>query len=895
MISPVNSSATKVSLLNRIPLSAKTLAFCLIFGLSFWFASDYLQNTLLQNILFKQSKKNISIQAEAQRMRLDRYVKQYFLGAKLIATQANFQKYIGSITLLGWPNLLEENIEVIHHKTPPEWLPSRSLMRNFIKARYIILLDSKNRPREIYHKGDEHIINLFTESGNILFQSSLSQSFLTLHNEKPFIIASHKIYNDAKQLTASIVMATPLDDEFLFRAQGVTTGKTLVALTSGLPPYILASNDINLLPVGTAVDNLHERYIIVKNNFFDYGNSDLQCQVAVLFSKRLINQDIQTILASQRVYRTLASALFILLFTAGTYVVTVKIKKLARYVVNFEQNELNGPSMSVVYGDELYSLRYHFDHMVETIKHFRRVKIRDEEMLRFERDQVQYYLDIAGVLIAVIDHAGEITSINRKGCTLLGAREEDIIGKNWFDTFIPSEGIKEEDIFFQIFNKTIAGVEKSPLKSQIISLSGETKLIAWLNIDPLPESKQGSFLIACEDITERTNMEQKLRETHRMEAASTIAGGVAHHFNNYLAAILGFAELAKLDTPEGSSINEGMDEIINAVYGAKKIAKQLMVFSENEEEHFEPVKIDEIIQDALKVMRSSIPDTIDIKQSITPDLVIKGNSIQIYQILVDICTNASQNMETGGVLEVALRDMQPEDNCQELRSASKQVPYVKLSITDTGPGIDPSIIDRIFDPFFTTKQIGQGTGMGLSLVHASVKKHGGSITVDSTLGHGTTFNLFFPKVHKLKSPKVKELDNALHGRERILLIDDEKSLVSMSREILARLGYDVVTETDGLAALELFRSQPEIFDLVITDLMMPHITGEQLAIAMKHIRPDIPIILNTGAPSTLDKVRIKNAGINDIIEKPATTQQFVEKIRQVLDGSGAEGENSTIC
>ena len=400
------------------------------------------------------------------------------------------------------------------------------------------------------------------------------------------------------------------------------------------------------------------------------------------------------------------------------------------------------------------------------------------------------------------------------------------------------------------------------------------------------------------DMEKRKRLEEQLRQAHKMEAIGTLAGGIAHDFNNILAVILGYAEMAGLEarTHGFTTVIHPLDQILTAGARAKDLVKQILAFSRKEPQQRSPLEIHSQLKEALKFIRSSIPTTIEIRQQIRSDTgKILADPTQIHQVIMNICTNAAQAMEEkGGILSLFLSsifDLTSDPDAAEMfttsgeKSVVKPGPYVKLSISDTGTGIAPENISKIFDPYFTTKGVGEGTGMGLSVVMGIVKSHDGLIFVKSRPGEGSTFHIFFPKI---ETPLPKSTpSNQSHvfpkGNEKILVVDDQEDIIEVTRLHLERLGYDVTTRTKSPEALALFLSQPEAFDLVITDQTMPEMTGDELSSELKRIRPELPIILCSGYSAKIDEAEEQFSVIDAFIMKPVDVYELAVTIRNLLD------------
>ncbi len=392
-----------------------------------------------------------------------------------------------------------------------------------------------------------------------------------------------------------------------------------------------------------------------------------------------------------------------------------------------------------------------------------------------------------------------------------------------------------------------------------------------------------SFRVEAE--TERAKLEKELFQARKMESIGTLAGGVAHDFNNILFMITGNAELALEDIPEWNPVHFNLKQIKAAGLRAAGIVKQLLNFSPRTAQELRPIGAVTIIKDTIKFLRSSIPATIEIHKRL-PDteIMILSDPILINQVLMNICTNAAQAMEvTGGILKINVQTESLTEDLTDHYPGLTAGEHVKITVSDTGPGIDPEIIGRIFDPYFTTKGIGKGSGMGLAVVHGIVKNHNGAITVKSGPGKGTTFTLLFPVVVEKPEMGSKIPDEKPFGNKKILFVDDEQAITSMSRQILERLGYEVKTKNNPVEALELFQTCPDEFDLVITDMTMPQMTGVRLSEKLREVRPDLPVIVCTGHSALIDEEKAKKLGIAAYVMKPIIKSEIAKIIRRVLD------------
>ncbi|MBL0700390.1 MAG: response regulator [Desulfosarcina sp.] len=387
--------------------------------------------------------------------------------------------------------------------------------------------------------------------------------------------------------------------------------------------------------------------------------------------------------------------------------------------------------------------------------------------------------------------------------------------------------------------------------------------------------------------SEKKQLEEQLLHAQKMEAIGTLAGGIAHDFNNILGVIVGYTELSLLEMPETDPLRGKLDQVLKASGRATDLVKQILAFSRKDKQKLIPIRIDPIIKEALKMLRSSLPTTIEIRTDIKKiNSSILSDPSQIHQILMNLCTNAAHALpDNKGIVEVSLDEVDIDQDQASEHADLQDGHYQKLTVCDNGEGIKPEIMDRIFDPFFTTKGPGKGTGMGLAVIHGIVKRCKGAIIFDSEPGKGSIFKIFFPTIDANIAEKIKIHKDIPNGNEKILYIDDEQQIIDFGQEILEGLGYKVVAKTTPTDALEIFRADPDSFDIVITDMTMPKMTGIELAVQISIIRPGIPIVLCSGYNANITKEKAREAGIREIIMKPFAINEIARTIRDVLDNN----------
>ena len=484
--------------------------------------------------------------------------------------------------------------------------------------------------------------------------------------------------------------------------------------------------------------------------------------------------------------------------------------------------------------------------------------------------------------ILITDTAGAIVYVNPAFERLNGYRKEEVLGKT---PRLLKSG-RHGPAFYRDLWKTITAgrvwasrITNKTKKGDMIELEG--------TISPIFDAHGAiaGFVSVKRDITDQIKLEAQLRQAHKMEALGTLAGGIAHDFNNILTIILGYTQMAHRQA-KTESVKDNLSQIMAASLRAMDLVKRILTFSRQTEHELRPVDLAEIIDEALQLLRPSLPSTIEIQTSITTDRAMAlADPTQLHQILMNLCSNAFHAMrDAGGKLEIGLRNLIIMDQDTSFGGQITPGRYLLLTVSDTGSGIDARILDRIFDPYFTTKGVGEGTGLGLSVVHGIVKSYGGAIRAYSELGHGTSFHVYLPSITD-EAESGGKLDAAIPGgSETLLFVDDEEALAEVGKEMLESLGYRVEVRTSSHEALMAFKANPDRYDLVITDHILPQMTGLELAREIRGIRDEIPIILCTGFATSISREKAKALGISRYMLKPYLFGEMARTVREVLDG-----------
>lgn len=520
-----------------------------------------------------------------------------------------------------------------------------------------------------------------------------------------------------------------------------------------------------------------------------------------------------------------------------------------------------------------------------------------EQSLRESEEKYRQLVNFAPAAICEIDAAtGKFTSVNDILSEYTGYSREELLSMNVADILSDdSRGQFRERVKQVRQGRDISGTVEYRIKNR-----NGADICGMVNSRYFFEGGQPvRVTIVAHNITdlkaaetERKKLEDQLRQSQKMEAIGTLAAGIAHDFNNILSAIIGYAELSQLHVPKTSDVNRYLNKMDMACRQAKELVRQILAFSRRNDPDKTPLMVISVISDAVKMMSPSLPTDIRIRDSVVPASgMIDADPVQIQQVLLNLFSNACHAMKDGGgIIDVRAMPADVEENDAFVVPGLKPGSYVKICVRDTGPGMPREVMDRIFDPYYTTKQTHEGTGLGLAIVRNIVTAHDGVVTVESAPGEGTAFHVYLPRSRAVAPQEVYAVDGLKNdsqtpspGNERILFVDDEESIAHVGRELLRHLGYTVETQTGSRKALERFAADPLAFDLVITDMVMPDMTGDVLAREIMNLRPDIPVIMCTGHSEAISEEAARAIGIKAFVPKPYRILDFSRIIRTVLD------------
>jgi len=512
--------------------------------------------------------------------------------------------------------------------------------------------------------------------------------------------------------------------------------------------------------------------------------------------------------------------------------------------------------------------------------------ITERKKIEAEAQLTRFIFDKASVAILYGGEDGRILNVNEQACKYLGYTKDELCNLTVFDidTSLSKEQIvkkwdethEKRSLIFETEHKRKDG-SLLPVEVTSNSLVYEGKRRSITFIKDISAKKQEEMQKAA------TN--SRLQHIQRLDSLGTLAGGIAHDFNNILSAIFGYTELTKLACSDNAKVQHYLSQLSSAGLRAKNLVQQILNFSRQGDSEKQPLDISRIVNEALNLIRATVPTHIEIAKNVPANLgVILANETQIHQIVMNLCTNAYHAIhEESGLIDVVLTTATM--TTRDAMNYPDLVPgnYLKLVVTDTGSGIPAEILPKIFDPYFTTKNPEEGTGLGLSTVHGIVKEHGGCLRVYSEQNRGSSFQVFLPMVELTSDTTAASVEQLPHGSETILFVDDEQLLLEIGKELLESLGYRVETRASSIDALEAFRIQQGKYDLVISDMTMPNMGGEHLAMEIKKIQPNVPIILCTGFSTRLNAENLLKTGVAKVLMKPVTMNELAVSVRRALD------------
>jgi PAS domain S-box-containing protein len=696
-------------ILNRIPLNLKMIAVTIVVGLSVLILSDMVLTNTLNDTLLKHFDQMLMRQAKENRMFFSAYLKNFKGAVKTISITASFRDYLDNIINREWST--ENNFRIKYYSDVPPWLPKPSVLRSFVHLDYVMLLDNKNRVREVYMGNEEELPEALLNPSRRLLRLSQGQSFLTTFDGEPFMVRSETVMGPGQKQRALIVIASPINTYFLVASQGKVNPDHMLALVEGNDLRIISSSHPHLFPEGTTLESLEDIYLIdkVEKVFFDLGASELQMQIASFVNKKEFVEIARSITLKERKLRTAGTAILIFAFVLLMIWITGNIRKLTRRVIDFSRN-IGGKSDEDQDGDELFILNSRFQQLTGEIKTSHMAMQQYSESLRVERDRAQNYLDIAGAIIVALNTQGDVILINKKGCEVFGYNENEMIGKNWFSHFLP-EQIRDtiKSGFDKMLEGTIQPMEY--IENPVLNRDGEERFIAWHNTILKEENKIIGTLSSGEDITERKRLEKALLEIEDRERQHI--GYELHDSLGQLLTGISFKNrslhnnLKNRQAPEAEEVSDIGSLINEAKIQTKMLAQGLS-----------PIGTEgRGLMSALEGLATNTQRLFNIRCTFTfnEPVQLKNEKaiLPLYRIAQEAVTNAVRHSQCGNIEILLGRD---ED-------------IVTITIRDDGTGMNGVSESR--------------DGMGLKIMHYRASMIGATLGTELEEGKGTVITCAF--------------------------------------------------------------------------------------------------------------------------------------------------------
>lgn len=519
-----------------------------------------------------------------------------------------------------------------------------------------------------------------------------------------------------------------------------------------------------------------------------------------------------------------------------------------------------------------------------------------EEALRRSEEQMRLILENTLDAVVTMSAEGLITGWNTQAEATFGWNRVEVAGLRMFEVLIPERDRQaHEEGLRRFLSSGQTRVMNRRLEMTALRRDGR-EIPIELAITPIRTAQGVSFSAFIRDLSglkeaqeARAALEEQIRRTQKLESLGTLAGGIAHDFNNILGAIMAYTELAKMDTEGWTDVQSHLQQVLKACNRAKDLVQQILAFSRQQKTQLVPVRLQPIVEEVFQLLRSTLPKTLEMKATVRSEAgLVLADPTQIHQVLVNLCTNAAHAMRgRSGRLEVRLEPFMVDEAFASTQPELQPGRHVRLSVSDTGHGMDADTLKRIFEPFFTTKGLGEGTGLGLAVVHGIISDHEGAIQVVSRPGQGSTFHVYLPVEANNSCDAVVPSTVSLRGRKQhVLFVDDEPALCLAVEGLLRKMNYTVTSRRNPKDALNAFRAQPERFDLVITDMQMPGMTGLDLATEMLKLRPNLPVLLMTGFCDVGARERVRQLGIRDLVMKPLGPADLGETLDRVFNKQG---------
>ncbi len=828
-------------------------------GILAWAVLDYIIVNEVRNTFIAQLNERLKKQSKEARLNLNNYMKAHSQLVRLIADKKKFVDYCVKIDWLSKPY---ETFK--YHKNFPEWFVNRSILRVLASPRFVILYDDKRRAREVYHRPTDSLPHFFLTLSEMIVEKSHHQSYITSIEEVPFLLSSEFIFNPQGQ-RITLMLASPIDDELLTLSQKNSPDR-LIALLSEDSNHILTSSDITRVRSGDRLDELKNRYLATGYEYFEYGDAEVRINLVSFLSTQKADEMVGRLVSRDRQQRAIMASILIMLSALVMFFITRRIVKLTRHLSDFSKEALGGKVPESGRGDELTILENRFQLLIEEVVSSHQIIRRDAEENAIKKVEFRTKERLYRLLRSVTD---------AMGIGVLSMYEKKLSAAN-----DQMEKFRELCGGLDVFEMT----ESDEQEKTITDTHGQSHVFQLTS----PVLSTDEKVILVRDITENRNLKDQLQQLQKMNAVGQMAGGIAHDFNNILHAVIGYADLLKKELGD-SPLSGFIDEILYSSKRGTSLIRSLLAFSRKQTVNLKPVNLNEVVKNVEKLLLRLIGEDVELKTNLLDkDIIIHADAIQVEHVLINMATNARDAMPSGGLLTISTETVIKDKMFLEGKGNTASGEFAMLSVLDNGVGMPQQTKEKIFEPFFTTKEVGEGSGLGLSMAYGIILQHNGHIEVYSESGSGTLFEIYLPVVNmEIEEPvkKISESDSSARGTETVLLAEDDCTVRQMMKDILEQHGYSVIEAEDGEDAVRKFMENKDSINLFLSDVIMPKKDGKTAYEELKAVKPDIKVLFVSGYSG--DKIYKKGIAKEDmrVMLKPFSAEELLNQIREVLDGS----------
>ncbi len=850
-------------LLRRLPFLFKTLSLTITVGFMVGMVTDFYVDQKVRDVFQHHLQKMLVVQSQENRLRFDHYLKNFHHVAKLTVEHKPFLEYLNEKS---WG--AQNNKGVSFNSRLPSWLLSRSVLSNLAVPRFICLLDNRGSLREVFSRKQRDVLpEIFLKPSMLLLEKSKGQAYIHNSEQGIYAITAEEVMLAGIE-KATLMLISPVDDEFLMATQKDMPHR-LVGLVDVGNNTLIASNNETRIPAGVDLRELARDFVITGKEYHDYGGAEIAVRLSSFVSNQEISELSKQFLGNQKQTRIISGAVYLLVFILIILWITRRISALTDRVETFSWQALGGKNQQLPAGDKFDILAERFHLLTEEVlDSHRQIKAREREkavqQLEVESKTRQLKLLESvmdslgfGVLIQRGEKLGPVNSKMASYLELVGDVAFFAMDGEQFkeQTYIDQEGRR---LFFQLTGFAFFGDEQVILVKDI----SEAKLAE--------EEKQ--------------QLQEELNQAQKMESVGRLAGGIAHDFNNILTAILGYAELGVLKTKDHDPLRTNFETIFASGKRAADMTQQLLAFSRKQIITPRVISLNSTVEGLGKMLGRLIGEDIQVEAVMEEGLWnVMADPTQMEQLLMNLALNARDAMPQGGKLLIETSNVEVGDSQARKLGEIGSGSYVRLAVTDDGIGISSENLEHIFEPFYTTKDIGKGTGLGLATVYGIVKQNNAAIYVQSKEGQGTTFELFIP-AYKGEVKKSAPLDEKLAtGTETVLLVEDDPNVRKLTGSVLTSLGYTIIEACDGEEGAKAADNYHGKIDLLLTDVVMPGISGTELASLLAAKNPSLKILFMTGyTENTMVLHGLTSQEVN-LLHKPLTPTSIARRVREILD------------